>query len=74
MVEIRNLIVHNRGVINATFLERVNYLEGQEIGEQPEIPGAMLDDTVELTTSLVFDIDKRVVAKFRLATAKTLEF
>lgn len=73
MVEIRNLIVHNRGVINATFLERVNYLEGQAIGEQPEIPGAMLDDTVELTCRLVFNIDQRVIAKFRLATAKTFE-
>ena len=73
MVEILNLIVHNRGVINATFLERVNYLESHEIGEQPEIPGAMLDDTVELTCRLVFDIDQRVIAKFRLAASETFE-
>lgn len=66
LIETRNLVVHNRGVINNRFIERVPSFEGK-LGKQ------LLLDPANLATDLVFlqksvlDIDFRAGLKFKIA-------
>jgi len=72
-VEIRNIIAHNRGIVNQTFLKRT---KGLDLGI--ELPTALGDpllldiDVVvtylKFTLSSTFEIDKIVTAKFALPT------
>jgi hypothetical protein len=68
IVETRNLIVHNRGVVNRVFLSR--------LPSYPAKPGEQIDLSRSLTDTLVLaqsvaDIDPRAAAKFRLPTPVT---
>jgi hypothetical protein len=72
IVETRNLIVHNRGVVNEIFASRMPSLRLQ-IGEQIKL-GAATND-VELLEQAVYDMDARAATKFRLPRpAAKIEF
>lgn len=65
IIEVRNLIVHNRGVVNRTFLVRTedSSLEvGSRIGLVPE----PLVDDLDFLAKAVLDIDERASVKFGL--------
>jgi hypothetical protein len=64
LVETRNILVHNRGIINSIFKKRVpNHLS--KIGDRIKYGEEFYEDAEMLTTS-VFDIDARAVNKFGL--------
>jgi hypothetical protein len=66
IVEIRNLIVHNRGVVNRTFLKRVPWSNAQ-LGDALTFG---VDDAVRAFNTFgarVADIDPRAISKFGLA-------
>ena len=68
LIELRNLIVHKNGRMNAAFLKR---LPGCPVSEGEEI--SLNADTASLATNFlancVGDIDGRAVSKFRLRSA-----
>ncbi len=65
IVESRNLIVHNRGVVNDTFLSRtgLKYPPGDRLPLQPK----PVSDDMDLVAAFVFDIDRRAASKWGLA-------
>jgi hypothetical protein len=67
IVETRNIIVHNRAVINDRFLSRVpNYPAA--IGETVVLDRNVLWGDIQFLKRSVKDIDSRAVAKFNLPT------
>ncbi len=69
MCDERNLIVHNRGIVNALFLERIaetGYPFQVDIGDQIKITKERMFELLELTERLVTDIYERASAKWNL--------
>jgi hypothetical protein len=69
LIEVRNILVHNRGIINRLFLDRLKDLH-EPLGE----PGAVLQLTYQTALlgllflrDAVVDIDSRAAQKFALA-------
>jgi hypothetical protein len=64
IVESRNLIAHNRGLVNDTFRSRtgLNYRIGNYLPLQPK----SVSDDLDLIAAFVFDIDKRAASKWGL--------
>jgi hypothetical protein len=65
VIEIRNLIAHNRGIVNQTFLRRVPKSDAQE-GEPVALEIDRVMSELKFLTERVFDIDQRVASKFAL--------
>jgi hypothetical protein len=66
IVEARNLIVHNRGIVNTTYLRRVRGAE--TVGSPLPIDPEYVLGSLELLAVSCADIDERAAAKFGLAT------
>jgi len=64
-VELRNLIVHNRGIVNNVFLHRVPDYSGV-IGDRIRLSDENLISIVALISRSVSDIDVRASSKFGL--------
>ncbi len=69
VVEIRNLIAHNRGVVNQTFLRRLPGSAAKE-GDLVALEVDRVMSELKFLTERVFDIDQRVASKFALPTVK----
>jgi hypothetical protein len=69
IIEVRNLLVHNRGIVNATFQTRTG-TSARAIGGVLEMrPRSVVDDLDFLAKSVV-DIDERAAQKFALARSQ----
>lgn len=69
IVEIRNLIVHNRGTINSTFLKKMSKPLGK-LGEQVKIEEDALYDDLWFLVASASLIDEAAVEKFNLPRGK----
>jgi hypothetical protein len=67
IIEIRNVIVHNRGAVNRRFLSRLPAYPAEE-GELISLTIERVLSELEFLTTAAFDIDARAAAKFGLAT------
>ena len=67
VTETRNLIVHNRGKINRTFLTRVDS-STQAIGESVDLSGDSVLTDIELLARAVVDLEKQATSTFGLVT------
>jgi hypothetical protein len=67
VIEIRNLIAHNRAVVNRTFLGRLPGYVAEE-GELVSLDIDRLLSELSFLTKAAYDIDGRAVAKFVLPT------
>jgi len=67
IIEIRNLLVHNRGLINNVILTRVPTLQ-YEVGERIKIDVRDAFDNINFLALSVSDIDVRASKKFQLDT------
>jgi hypothetical protein len=65
ILEIRNIITHNRGVISGVFKRRIPN-HPLNIGDNISYASEQFHDDSETMVSSVFDIDARVVGKFGL--------
>ncbi len=64
-LEIRNLIVHNRGVVNRIFLSRLpNYKA--KLGDTISLDGKMIYGTSDVLSEVVQSLDERAAVKFGL--------
>lgn len=68
-VEIRNLFVHNRGIVNRRFKERVPEFP-REVGESLNLPWQDVFEFMRFLIDGGLEIDKRAIEKFALPTAK----
>lgn len=66
VVEIRNLIVHNRGIVNQTFLSKTSTFDKVNVGDRQELSGKYLGLVVEFLSIATTDIDDRASKKFKL--------
>jgi hypothetical protein len=66
MVEIRNIIVHNRAVVNRRFLSRVPESQAR-LGERLEIVGKEVSNAIRSLGESCSDIDVRAASKFGLS-------
>ena len=65
VIEVRNLIVHNRGIVNRTFQVRTGD-SAVELGKALQLaPLAVMSDSDFLAKSVI-DIDARAASKFDL--------
>lgn len=69
IIEIRNLIVHSRAVVNRHALNRVGNL-GMGVGEIIRLEFAEVIRDLAFLARSVTDIDERAAAKFQLATPR----
>jgi hypothetical protein len=69
LVEQRNLITHNRGIINRLFLSRVPNSAAYKFGSQLVLNTDAVFDGVEFLASIATAIDERAVAKWGIETA-----
>lgn len=67
LVESRNIIVHNRGVISNVSVRRIPALK-DHLGARIMMDEEMLRDHRQFLEHSVFDIDERAATKFRLHT------
>ena len=65
IIEVRNLAVHNRSVVNAVFLTRVKHKE-LKVGDEIPMEVEMLLAADNFLGATVTDIDNRAAAKFGL--------
>ena len=72
LVEMRNLVVHNRGIINKTFLSRVSGTS-HIVDTRLEISQALADEAFQFLQESVADIDERSAKKFALPGARKPE-
>jgi hypothetical protein len=70
IIEIRNLLVHNRGVVNRTFLARTGD-SSMPIGSLFELRPHPLISDLDFLAHSVLDIDERASVKFGLARSKS---
>ncbi len=63
IVELRNIVVHNRGVINNVFLSRVTDSEW-ELGTHPQLWSPFLMDELDFLAKSVAALDNAVAKKF----------
>ncbi len=71
--EVRNLLVHNRGVINHTFLDRVRIFRNIQLGQRPNVDPRYLHRVADFVFHNALEIDKRAVKQFKLETPVALE-
>jgi hypothetical protein len=64
IVESRNLLVHNRGIVNEIFLSRTEL--PYRIGQHLPLDHKSVGKDTDILASMVFDIDKRAAAKWSL--------
>jgi hypothetical protein len=69
VIEIRNLIAHNRGVVNETFLRRLPRSDARD-GDLVALEVDRVMSELKFLTERVFDIDQRAVSKFGLPTVR----
>jgi hypothetical protein len=67
IVEARNIIVHNRGIVNEIFLKRTSGWSAK-IGEPLQLSTNQVFDDLEFISQTVYDIDARAVEKFGLSS------
>jgi len=60
--EFRNLYVHQRGIINTTYLKRVP-ITAKKVGEELHTTGL---GWIPLVAKIIVDLDKRAIEKFSL--------
>ena len=65
IIEVRNLIVHNRAIVNRLFLSRSPDFAAKS-GERVEMEGKSVLDDIEFLAVSVLDIDRRAIEKFGL--------
>ncbi len=66
LVSIRNLIVHNRGIVNERFKKR-NPQSSEKVGDKMQITANSLDE-LKFLLDWIMDFDCRFIEKFRLPT------
>ncbi len=66
IIESRNLIVHNRGLVNDLFLSRVPSASAK-IGEPLDLDTDQIFDDLEFIALSVYEVDDRAVQKFSLS-------
>ena len=71
--EVRNLLVHNRGVINHTFLDRVRTFRNIQLGQRPNVGPTYLNMATNFFFHKASEIDKRAVKQFKLETPVAFE-
>lgn len=71
IIEVRNLIVHNRAIVNRLFLSRLPDFTAS-LGDRVDLESRAVDD-IEFLDSSVSDIDRRAVEKFGLPTLSIAE-
>jgi hypothetical protein len=64
LVEMRNLLVHNRGIVNRRYRGRV--AGAPPLGEHLRLTSDIVVDGLQLLTECATDIDRRAVAKWAL--------
>jgi hypothetical protein len=69
IIEIRNLLVHNRGVVNRTFQTRTDD-SSLAIGSLFELRPRSVVSDLDFLAKSVLDIDERAASKFGLARSK----
>ena len=73
IVEIRNLIVHNRGIVDRAFIDKVETLSDEpfpyKVGEQFELVVGTVTNVLTRLSACAFGMDKLVAEKFGLAVA-----
>jgi hypothetical protein len=72
IIEVRNLIVHNRAIVNRLFLSRLPGFTAS-LGDRVDMEGKAVLDDIEFLASSVSDIDKRAIEKFGLPTCHITE-
>ena len=66
VIEVRNLIVHNRGIVNKTFLSKTSTFNDRKVGDRLEISGKQLGLVDQFLIATATDIDDRASKKFKL--------
>jgi hypothetical protein len=59
----RDILVHNRGVVNQTYLDKAGSRSRYKLGQRLEIPESYLHDTWLLIRDVVKDLDTAAIAK-----------
>lgn len=72
LIETRNIIVHNRGIINRHFIRRVPEAAA-ELGRSVALTGLAIFDDIYDLAGVAFDLDRTSVKKFSLATPVTID-
>lgn len=72
IVEMRNITVHNRGIVNSTFLSRVPSAT-EKLGDRISLPGALIIDYMEILAKSALTLDARARKKFKLPLHTTAE-
>lgn len=70
LIEIRNLFVHNRGIVNSRYCQRTTDTK-TKIGEKVILPNAVRASQHIIAVS--YDIDRRAISKFKLSEADGVE-
>jgi hypothetical protein len=65
LIEKRNLTIHNRGIVNRRYLERVT-ASSLKLGDRLDFPVEQVVDDLAFLSSAVLDIDTRAGKKFKL--------
>lgn len=75
LIEVRNLIVHSRGIINTRFLRKLKDLEGDfgNLGSQVPIGHRLALVGLLFLRECVCDIDERAAQKFHLPRRQTVK-
>lgn len=69
MVEVRNVLVHNRGVVNRRFLRRVPYMSAK-LGERVQMTDDQFLPNFRVVLLFAELLDRRAVAEYRLPTVE----
>jgi hypothetical protein len=69
IIEARNIIVHNRGIVNELFLKRTSG-RSVPIGESLQLDTDQIFDDLEFIARSVYGIDQRAVQKFNLSPVR----
>ena len=70
MVELRNLLAHNRGVVNETFLSRVGSRSPWKLGARVVLDRDTHENFIGFMERTAADIDHRAIAKWGLPTIR----
>ena len=70
---VRNLLVHNRGVVNHTFLDRARTFRNVELGLRTSVDARYLNSAATFVFKNAIAIDRRAVKQFKLETPVALK-
>jgi hypothetical protein len=59
----RDILIHNRGVVNATYLDKAGPRARYKLGQRLEIPEPYLRETWQLIRDVVGDLATAAIAK-----------